>query len=180
MSLPLIVLGALLIASALGVVLAQNPIHSALCLVVNLVGVACVFAALDAHFLAMVQIIVYAGAIMVLVIFVLMLLTIKEEERRLAGLFQLIGAGCMGAFFVVVVSREALQQFPVEQRTGESVVGSVEAVGRLLYTNYLLPFEAAGILIMAALVGAAMLAKTSYPRSGDATSSGSAIEGEGK
>ena len=162
MSLVFIILSAILLASAIGVVIAQNPIHSALCLIVNLVGVACVFASLDAHFLAMVQVIVYAGAIMVLVVFVLMLLNTKEEERTTAGLVQLLVASVIGIFFIGFVSKEVLSEWPVVERSGEAVVGSVQAIGMLLYTDYILPFEAAGLLIMAALVGAAMLAKTKY------------------
>ena len=166
MSIVVVCLGALLIGSALGVVLSKNPIHSALFLVANLVGVACVFGALGAHFLAMVQIIVYAGAIMVLVIFVLMLLNAKSEQRTLGTYFQLIGAGVASLIFIGVVGQEVLVQWPVQVGPAEALVGSVEAVGQLLYTEYLLPFEAAGVLLMAALVGAALLAKTNYGKGG--------------
>lgn len=162
MSIPFIILAALLISSALGVVLFRNPIHSALALIVNLIGVACTFAALNAHFLAVVQVIVYAGAIMVLVVFVLMLLNAKQEERSMAGLVQLVFASLIGLAFICFVSREVLLQWPVVQRVQPAISGSIEAVGKLLYTEYLLPFEAAGLLIMAALVGAAMLSKTHY------------------
>lgn len=166
MSLIVVLLGALLIGSALGVVIARNPIHSALFLVMNLVGVACVFGALGAHFLAMVQIIVYAGAIMVLVIFVLMLLNTKSEQRTLGTYVQFVAAGIASVIFISVVAKQVLLQWPVEVAPTTTLIGSVEAVGELLYTEYLLPFEAAGILLMAALVGAAMLAKTNYGKGG--------------
>jgi len=162
MSIVFILLSAVLLASALGVILMKNAIHSALCLVVHLVGVACVFAALDAHFLAVVQIIVYAGAIMVLVLFVLMLLNTKSEERDITGVLQFLIAGGIAVFFIALVSREVLNQWPVIPQVEPTVVGTVSSMGLLLYSKYLIPFEAAGLLIMAALVGAAMLAKTVY------------------
>ncbi|MCI5064159.1 NADH-quinone oxidoreductase subunit J [bacterium] len=160
MPLVFVILSALLIASAVGVILFRNPIHSALCLVVNLVGVACVFAALEAHFLAVVQVIVYAGAIMVLVVFVLMLLNSKTEERTLSGVIQLVLSGIIGGCLVSVVGPFIIEQWPIVAREEPPISGSVEALGKVLYTDYIFPFETAGFLVMAALVAAAMLAKT--------------------
>ena len=170
-----IVLSALLVASALAVVLMENPLHSALALIVNLVSVACVFASLNAHFLAVVQVIVYAGAIMVLVLFVLMLLSVKNEEKSAITWSQIALGGAFGICFVGAVAKVSLQQWgagavilakgivgknsAVLGKTATSVEGTVEAVGEVLYTNYLFPFEAASILIMSAIVGATMLAK---------------------
>lgn len=157
---------AFLIATALGVVLARNPINSALCLILNLVGVAVVFASLEAHFLAVVQIIVYAGAIMVLVVFVLMLLNSKQEEQRLPGLFLLVLSSAGGAVFLGVFGVLAVEHFSTALRIQPEYTGTVKAIGELLYTDYVFPFEAASILILAAVVGAAMVAKETKKTSG--------------
>ncbi len=148
----------LLLASAFGVVLCKNPIHSALCLVTNLLGVAVLFAMLDAHFLAMVQIIVYAGAIMVLVVFVLMLLNLKEEGDRRGVVFPtlvILAAAALGWVSYSLFSGAAHPfQFSVP-----AVQGTVFEIGQLLYREYLYPFEVASLLIMIGLVGAVMLAR---------------------
>lgn len=155
------VIGALVVLAAIGVPLMRNPVFSALCLVANLLGVAALFALLDAHFLAAVQIIVYAGAIVVLVLFVLMLLNVKREgvSRRdlvMYGFATLFA----GAFLVVLMP--AFRSF---ERGSSAVVsaggieGTVEAIGLELYTRYVFTFEAASILIMVAIAGAVMLAR---------------------
>jgi NADH-quinone oxidoreductase subunit J len=169
MNLTFIILSSLLISSALAVVLLRNPIHSALALVVNLIGVAVVFAALDAHFLAMVQIIVYGGAIMVLVVFVLMLINTKLEERNAGTWFQIVLAGSAASCLAVVMLgalRQGLSSvtnstdFSSAAEAVPKLEGTVQLLGQKLYTSYLLPFEASAILLMAAMVAAAMLAKT--------------------
>ncbi len=156
----------IIFASACGVVLMRNPIHSALCLIVNLVAVAGIFAQLEAHFLAMVQIIVYAGAIMVLVVFVIMLLNAKQEEGSystwLIGLLAVVS----GFIFVDMVGPLLSEGFPQSASATDPTVGTVEAIGRVLYTKYLFPFEAASILIMVGVVGALMLAKTDKGKQG--------------
>ncbi len=165
MSVTFIILSILLVLSALGVVLFENPLHSALSLVVNLIGVACVFADLEAHFLAVIQIIVYAGAIMVLVLFVLMLLNAKSEERKFSGMTKLLSTGVIGAFFVTLVlqvnkgfwSDPAIPFVKAKNFVHE---GTVELVGQELFTKYLFTFESASLLIMAAVVGATMMAKS--------------------
>ena len=150
-------MAAIIVASAIGVVAMKNPMYSALCLILNLVTVAGIFAQLEAHFLAAVQIIVYAGAIMVLVLFVLMLLNIKiEKEERSSALLSLLAVvlGCLFILVVVPVINKAFSVFP----EGLPVVGSVKNIGVSLYTDYIFPFEAASLLIMVAIVGAVMLA----------------------
>ncbi len=159
MTLAFYIMAALLVASGLGVVSMRNPMHSALCLVVNLLTVAALFASLEAHFLATVQIIVYAGAIVVLVLFVLMLLNIKIEQPKRMGLPLVLGASaCGGAFLALLIPllNDAFKVFPEPSR---AVEGTVRNFGKILYNTYLFPFEAASILIMAAIVGAVMLAK---------------------
>jgi NADH-quinone oxidoreductase subunit J len=168
MSIFFVIISAVLLASAIGVVGCKNPIYSALCLVVNLVGVAALYAMLEAHFLAAVQIIVYAGAIMVLVVFVIMLLNLKDEDQRPGGLVLLGLVIAGGAVFCGSIITLLYVQYSYPDAGGvlgtsqvEAVVGSAGNIGRLLYSKYVFPFEAASALIMAAIVGAAMLAKRS-------------------
>ena len=153
------VLSAILLTSAVGVVAFRDPIQSALCLVANLLTVAGFFAMLDAHFLAAVQVIVYAGAIVVLVLFVLMLLNLQEESRqpRHRGL---IAAGVLFggvfAYWFLSLTRTAFEVFRV---SGRDIEGTVRAIGLSLYSDYLFPFEAASVLITVAIVGAVMIAQ---------------------
>lgn len=151
------ILSVILIATSLGVILFRNPLHSALSLILNMISVAGFFALLNAHFLATVQIIVYAGAIMVLVIFVLMLLNMKVEERKRSG-FVLLGIGAVVATCFLGYMLPLLQAaFSVFDTGAEVPAGNVETIGRILYTEYIFTFEAASVLIMAAIVGAVML-----------------------
>ncbi len=165
------VLAALIVASAIGVVALVNPIYSALCLVTNLLAVAGVFALLDAHFLAAVQVIVYAGAIMVLVIFVLMLLNLKiENPKRLNAAYTVLAIIASVLFMAMLAPlfKEAFGVFP-EARLfidNSSAVGSVRQIGVELYTRYIYPFELASLLIIAAIAGAVMLAKRNRRQAG--------------
>lgn len=105
------ILAILVLLSALAVVLLPNPLHSALCLASNLVAVAGIYALLGAHFLAAVQVIVYAGAIMVLVVFVLMLLNVKSEERYIRDLFLVLIAAGSSALCAYLVFPLIHQEF---------------------------------------------------------------------
>lgn len=154
----------ILLLSAVGVVLFRSPFYSALSLIANLFMVACLFAMLNAHFLAVVQIIVYAGAIMVLVIFVIMLLNLQTEEKEegVKGLVRTVSAVIIGVCFLAVLVPLFNSAFSGMGTKGAPVIGSVENIGKLLYMDYVFPFEAASILIMAAIVGAVMLARRKY------------------
>ena len=157
-----ILLSILLILSALGVLFFHNPINNALSLIANMMGIAAMFALLDAHFLAAVQIIVYAGAVMVLVVFVLMLLNIKEEApRKTSGIFMVtcLLAGILFMYFGAPIIYNAFSQV---RPADPNFNGSMQSLGKLLYSNYVFPFEAASILIMAAVAGAVMLAKRKF------------------
>jgi NADH-quinone oxidoreductase subunit J len=162
MTLLFLILSGLFIGSALGVVFFRSAISNALCLIVSLVTVAGFFAMLDAHFLMAVQIIVYAGAIMVLVIFVMMLLNTKTEEVDFKKHPMLLGGAVVGALAMVAVCTKVFAGFKSPASEIAPIVGSVEAIGQLLYGKYLFLFEAASILIMAAIVVAVMLAKRRY------------------
>jgi NADH-quinone oxidoreductase subunit J len=165
---PFLLLSLFSIATAIGVVALRNPIHSALCLVANLLGVAALFASLDAHFLAVVQIIVYAGAIVVLVLFVLMLLNIKTEvasrREKLLTTFAVL-SGVSFLFVAVPIFHsffDSFHQGSVFDGSQIEVEGTVLEMGKVLYTRYVFTFEIASVLIMAALVGAVMLGKRNY------------------
>ena len=166
-----VIAAVLALVAAVGVVAFKNPIHSALSLVANLLSVAVLFAALDAHFLAATQVVVYAGAIMVLVVFMLMLLNVKTERRTrrenlLTGVAIVAGAGFL--IYLVPLVQEAFSGVPhhgsAHGPVGAPVPleGTVKAMGLRLFTDYIFLFQASGVLLMTAIVGAVMLAKRSY------------------
>jgi NADH-quinone oxidoreductase subunit J len=152
------VLGLLAVGSALGLVLKKNPIHGALFLVVNLASVAALYLSLGAEFLAAAQVIVYAGAIMVLFVFAIMVLIPGKEEtgpdpRRRVRLAALPVGAILLVLLVIVAGRAVVGTGPA------GAPGNVEAVGRLLFTDYLFPFELTSVLLLAAMVGVLLLAR---------------------
>lgn len=157
-----IVLSVLAIGSALGMILNKNTVNSALFLVLHLISLAGVYLLLKAQFLAIVQIIVYAGAIMVLFLFVIMLLNVADEpslfDKFRVGYFTafLLGVAVLGqiVYSVAGVAGILPQISPEMER-----IGTVEAVGEVLFTEYLMPFEMTAILLTAAVVGALMVAQ---------------------
>ena len=152
------VLAVLAAGSALGLILKKNPIHGALFLVVNLASVAALYLTLGAEFLAAAQVIVYAGAIMVLFVFAIMVLIPGKEEtgpdpRRPFRLAAIPLGGVLLVLLVIVVGRAVVTTGP------GGAPGNVEAVGRLLFTDYLFPFELTSVLLLAAMVGVLLLAR---------------------
>lgn len=151
------------VLSALMVILQKNPVYSALSLIATLGSIAALFILLKAFFLAFIQVIVYAGAIMVLFIFVIMLLNLRKDEfgpekRKFQRLFALI----FSAFFLIelfIIVRYALLGKIGKTLTIEADFGTPQAIGRLLFTDYLFPFEIASILLLIAMVGAIFLAR---------------------
>jgi NADH:ubiquinone oxidoreductase subunit 6 (subunit J) len=146
------------VAAALGVVLLKNPLYSALALVSNMIALAALYAQLDAHFLAAAQVVVYAGAIMVLVIFVLMLLNAKEETPTAPGLFLLIVGGVIAVVFLTIIIPIVDETFQVF-RTAQPLQGTTAALGITLFSRFIAPFECASLLIMASILGAVYLAR---------------------
>lgn len=155
-------LAILAVAAALGMVISKNTVNSALFLVLNMMALAGVYVLLQAQFLAIIQIIIYAGAIMVLFLFVIMLLNVDEEE----SLFSKFRIRYFVAFFlgVAIFSQilysiggvtGMLPEIPSEM----AEVGTVESLGNVLFTTYLLPFEVTAILLTAAVVGALVIAQ---------------------
>lgn len=146
------------IASAIGLVVRRNPLHGALFLVVNLFCVAVLYLLLRAEFLAAAQVIIYAGAIMVLFLFAIMILIPGRAEMGLDPLRrQRLAALPLGALFLLLVG--LLLWGGPRNGGGAAPAGGAEAVGRLLFTDYLLPFEVTSVLLLAALVGALVLAR---------------------
>ena len=161
MNLPLfLVLAALIIAAALGVILQRNPVRSALSLVVTLFLLAVVYIFLDAHIVAALQIIVYAGAILVLFLFVIMLLNLQVEVPDTGRTGIKAAAGVAAAIFVLEVVRVVHQSHA--GTASPSVApgfGTTEALAARLFTHFLLPFEITSVLLLVAIVGAVVLAK---------------------
>ena len=163
------VFAAVAIGSALGVVLARSPVASLLFMVVTLSSLAGVFVLLEAHFLAAVQIIVYAGAIMVLFLFVIMLLNLGHDfERDLkGGVFAVLSFAVVGAMAGMLARRlgDGSAVDAIMGTGGQAIDaavlehGAVGAIAQPLYTTYVVPFEITGILLLVAIVGALALAK---------------------
>jgi NADH-quinone oxidoreductase subunit J len=137
----------------------RNPVTSAMFLVLTIISMAGLFVLLHAFFLAAVQVLVYAGAVMVLFLFVIMLLDLKEEERlkvkKLGLVAGLISVGAIVAIFI----RSLFASKPGANLPAPTAVGDTATLGKLLFTNYLLPFEIVSILLLVAMVGVILLSK---------------------
>ena len=152
------IFAALTLASGLLVIVSRNPITSAMFLVITIAFLAGLFVLLRAFFLAAVQILVYAGAVMVLFLFVIMLLDLRAEERRRFNTFG-IAAGIIG----IVSLGYVLISTVVKARPGvganATLEGATAPLGKVLFTNYLLPFEIVSVLLLVAMVGVILLSK---------------------
>ena len=150
----------LAIAGALLMVTRKNPLASAFSLIVSIAALAGLFAMLLAEFIFVLQILVYAGAIMVLVIFTIMLLNLSKEELqeapvgRMQGVVLILICAVAAYGFIMVLSQIPASDIPVTAGFGE-----VEGVGKLLLGKYLYQFEVISVLLLAAIVGVVMLAK---------------------
>jgi NADH-quinone oxidoreductase subunit J len=149
------------VVCAINVVVQRHPISSALSLIGVMGSLALLYLQLGAEFLAMAQLIVYAGAIMVLFIFVIMLLNAGAEEKGgRSWTAQLLGIPVLVAFFGLM-AYFAIREFPNAGlvKFGEFMGGTVQNVGYALFTTYLLPFEVTSLLILIAIIGAVVLAR---------------------
>jgi NADH-quinone oxidoreductase subunit J len=152
-------LAALTVASALTVVVHRNPVRSACALVVTLCLLAVFFLGLDAQLVAFLQVIVYAGAIVVLFLFVIMLLNLRVEARAMAGTL-LVGTAAAGGVALAVLVVTALRRAPAPAAANPPAgFGETAALARQLFTVYLLPFELTSLLLLVAIVGAVALAR---------------------
>lgn len=149
------------ITGAIAMLVYKNPMYSALGLLVSILAVAGMFALLNATFLFMVQIIVYAGAIMTLILFLLMFLNIKEENLpKEPRKYLLIGLGVIIMIPFNVVILKAVSKLPdANMEIVQSDFGDIKPIGTLLYDNWILAFEMISILLLIALIGSIVLAK---------------------
>ena len=152
------------VASALVVVIARSPVHSALALMVSLVQVAALFILLGSPFLAVIQIFVYVGAVMVLFLFVIMMLDVRKAARvrflrgrtvPTLGVLVLLGAEML----ILLLGSE---RFPASAAGGEGAfgTGTLKELSTTLFTDYLFPFEVTSVILLVALVGAIVLARS--------------------
>jgi NADH-quinone oxidoreductase subunit J len=156
------IFAALTVIFGAAVVLNPNPVASALSLVVSFLGLSALFMSLDAFFVGIIQVLVYAGAVMVLFLFIIMLLDLHAEERR--GINLLAAAGGSGVAVILLVQicvvighfQAARQSFP---RLARSTTDDVWNIGRLLFTNYNLPFQVIGVLVLVATIGVVLLSR---------------------
>ena len=137
----------------------RNPVTSAMFLVLTIISLAGLFVLLHAFFLAAVQVLVYAGAVMVLFLFVIMLLDLKvEERRRVKTLVAVAGLVAVGAILGVFV-KSLRAAHPGGNLPVPTVEGATIPLGKLLFTQYLLPFEVVSVLLLVAMVGVVLLSK---------------------
>lgn len=175
------VIGTIAVASSLLVVIMKNPVHSALFLLLTFLCVAVLFVMKGAEFVGAVQVLVYAGGVMVLFLFVVMLINVRHlpEEKLVSAVWQGGIAAGLGVFILLVAivrpgeymgsaadpkALRTVVRRTADADTGRSsvkrtVVGNSEAVGQLLYTEYLVPFEVASLFLLVAMIGAIVIGK---------------------
>ena len=161
MTLPIFaVLAAATVLCALLMVFAKNPVHSVLYLILTFFSIAGLYVLLNAQFLAVVHIIVYAGAIMVLFLFVLMLLNLNQDTEPQKSLAWKAGAGIAAGMLLVTLVGALKGSVQLQEgNVPNPQVGLVENLGKALFTDFVVPFEIAGILFLAAMVGAVLVGK---------------------
>jgi NADH-quinone oxidoreductase subunit J len=160
-----IVLGAVAVAAAAAVVLSRNPVHSALFLLLNFVTLAIFYVVLNAQFLAVAQVTVYAGAIIVLFLFVIMLIGGEAGRLTAPGRSVMVAASAVLSLAFLAILAYGITTgllAGVQGPAGEDAiaqVGNVQALGQSLYTDYLLPVQLVAVLLLVGMVGAVVLAK---------------------
>ncbi len=157
-----ILLSAMGVGSALMMLLSKNPVHSILWLIVVFFSISGHYVLLNAQFLAIVNIIVYAGAIMVLFLFVVMLMNLNTETEPAKNYrLHLIGILAGGSLLLVLLSALMTVNIhqPVMMKIGDA--GLIKKLGKTLFTNYVLPFEISSVLFLSAMIGAVVISKKS-------------------
>jgi NADH-quinone oxidoreductase subunit J len=153
------VLATVITLSAILVVAFRNPVYSVISLLVMFFHIAALFVSLHAEFLAAVQIIVYAGAILVLYLFVVMLLNLKHDDSYQRQVWIGVGLGGVALAEIIYLMVTAGSGSTPALASSTMPQGNTEMVGRLLYTKYLFPFEVASLILLVAMIGAILLAK---------------------
>jgi NADH-quinone oxidoreductase subunit J len=155
------IFAAIMLAAGLGVVFSRSPVNSAMCLVLAFVALAALFITLDAFFIAVIQVLVYAGAVMVLFLFIIMLLDLKSERTRKLNIPACVGGalvigGFVGLLVKVIASNPAVR---ATKPTLSGPVDDVHAVGMTLFLDFNMPFQIIGVLLLVATVGVVLLSK---------------------
>jgi NADH-quinone oxidoreductase subunit J len=153
------VLSAVAVGCALGVILSRNPVNSVLFLIGTFFAISGHYLLMNAQFLAIVNIIVYAGAIMVLFLFVIMLMNLNADvEPQKGQLVQLAGVISGGVLFLVVLAAiKTAKAEPIEKTATD--IGLIANLGKVLFTRYVLPFEISSVLFLSAMIGAIVIGK---------------------
>jgi len=153
------------IFSALLVVFSRNAVYSVLYLIITFFAIAGHYILLRAEFLAAVHVIVYAGAIMVLFLSVIMLLNLNNEtEAHKSNLLKIAAAICAGLLMIVLVGSLKGSELLIQRSAPVHDISSVKTLGKVLFTDFLFPFEVASVLLLAAMIGAVMLSKSEKPK----------------
>ena len=151
----------MMLVFGVSVVVNRNPVASALSLVVSFLGLAALFVSLEAFFIGIIQVLVYAGAVMVLFLFIIMLLDLKAEERRKMNLIALAGGALVTVAFVLELLA-VLKRFPLGDQPFPAIapgINDVREVGMTLFSTHNLPFQVVGVLILVATIGVFILSK---------------------
>lgn len=150
------------------VILNKNPVKSAFSLIVVMLALAILYMQLSATFLSMIQIMVYAGAVMVLFLFVLFILNVGVEGAFSSRMYKRAVAGLVGSLMgVVLIAAVLMNGSRMQQLPGRDVAGDfghIEPIGELLFTKYLLPFELLSILLLVAIIGAVLTTRPKWPK----------------
>jgi NADH-quinone oxidoreductase subunit J len=156
-----ILVGAISVASAIGVVASRYPVHSALFLLTNFSALAVLYITLNAQFLAAAQVIIYAGGIVILILFVIMLIGSEKIEGQAGHRIWAPYAGIvLGVIMLATMTYSLTEAFSGVEPSAVAVEGGVpEALGMTLYTRYILPFELAAVLLLVALLGALLVGR---------------------
>jgi len=159
-------LAAVAVVSAVMVIGSRNTIHSAIYLVLSFLSMAGLYVLLEAEFVAAVQVLVYAGGIMVLFLFVIMLVNLRDPGGARLGLHAAVSGGVGLAVTALVLSVYGRGRIPAGPTSGSVLRqgGNLEAIGQAMFSDYLLPFEIASLLLLVAMIGAIVLARA-IPRS---------------
>lgn len=161
------ILAAMVVMAALTVILIKNPIYSALSLALTMVGISALFVSLNAYFIAGVQLIVYAGAVMVLFVMVLMLFDLKHELQafthgKISGVIKICTVGMLAGLVVgaILMSVNSLPSAPPADAQAALMNDNTKQLGNLLFSKYLFGFEALGVLLLVIAVGAVALSRS--------------------
>lgn len=168
------IFAALAILSAISVIVRRNPVHSGISLLVTFVCFAAIYILLNAQFIAVIQVTIYAGAILVLVLFTIMLLNLRQSGPKFLdllfntrlGVASLVFVGLLILEFATLFALNAISPARVSGGYGNSVIqanGAIESLSEVLFTKYLYPFEVASVLLLVAIIGAVVLSRRSTP-----------------